>query len=697
MEILSSFAETVIRNLWAVSWQVTILVAIIWIVDRLSRRASSVFRYWLWCIVLFRLLIPINLATPFGAGQLIWQSLGAGVADIQKVIIPPDDPDRFRFQTIPQANLEVSEIEPEFLEQPDRAFPMTTAEISGLFWFAVVVCITLLILSRIVWVTLQLKDCRPVARPDLCKLVKKLAGNMGITRPAGLYCMNIDKFDIPAVIGIFRPRIFLPRRIADEWPLDDLEPVLLHELAHVKRYDLIINWLQVIVQVVYFFHPLVWYVNRRIRQIREEVCDDVAVNLLGTGKKRYTMSIVRVMEETLREPVFGFIGIGFTERKSTLGRRVRRIMSKNYKLNQKLTVISIVTLIFFGITGIFFSCGQPPLKENNGETVNLTAKDSGPVNGFLSDNQLLHIKYALANPKYPDRYDFNVRIATAWGAQLHPSEELLTGVRNVIEEVEKIYIDVEYDDKILIDSEDLLDYQIIFIIPDRNFTLTSAERKNLGNYFRKGGFAIIDNCSPAPEGEVGETEASLRKMLEDVLGSDVQIWQIAQGHQLYHCCLDFLSGPPQGAERRSYVEEIFLGDRAVSIFSNLGLTHKWKEDAKNYPQLKFGLNMVVWGFIQHNEIIQKEFISRSLPEIKHVNINLKIIEDGKCEVDDVAVTSSDLGRVLKEKIGNNVISNYVITKVIIYRKKETPVKLVNDLMNMAFRAGANSVSSELIQ
>ncbi|MFC1528553.1 M56 family metallopeptidase [Candidatus Latescibacterota bacterium] len=698
METLSSFAETVIRNLWAVSWQVSILVAIIWIVDRLSRRSSSVFRYWLWGIVLFRLLIPVNIAVPININQFIQNRMGIGIPSISEVLPLPKISDRLLLQRLPLTETGEPAAALSAREQAEQTSAMTLFNITGIFWFAIVVILSALIIARVLWVSLLLKKCTPVARHDLCSLVGRLTSEIGIPRPVGLYYMDINTVDIPAVIGIIRPRIFLPRKIADKWPLDDLEPILLHELAHVKRSDLIINWLQVIVQVVYFFHPLVWYANRRIRQVREDVCDDIAVNRIGTDCKRYTLSILRVMEETLKEPIFGFIGIGFTERNSTLERRVKRIMSKNYKLNQKLTIISIVILMFIGITGILFSCEQSPLKEINDETVNLTAKDSGPGNDLLTDNQLTHIKYALSNPKYPDKYAFNVRIATAWGEQLHPSEELLNGVRKVTEAVEKYtYIDVEYDEKVLLDSQALFDYQIIFFIPDRNFSLTTAERKNLENYFRQGGFAVIDNCSPTPESEVGETEASLRKMLEDVLGTDTQFRQISNDHHLYHCCFDFLSGPPMGLERRSYIEEIFLGDRAVSIFSNQGFSYKWKEVAGNQPQLKFGLNMVVWGFLQHDEIIQNEFISKSLPEIEYVNINLKILEDGKYEIDGVPVTSADLERALKERIGDKDISDYVITKVTMLYKQGTPSKLINDLMGKAFRAGASGVGTELLK
>ncbi|MFC1693716.1 hypothetical protein ACFL1R_09450, partial [Candidatus Latescibacterota bacterium] len=82
MESLSSLAGIVTRNLWVVSWQITILVGIVWIIDRLSRRTSSLFRYWLWCIVLIRLCIPVNLTLPVDFEEFIRHRLGIGIPDI---------------------------------------------------------------------------------------------------------------------------------------------------------------------------------------------------------------------------------------------------------------------------------------------------------------------------------------------------------------------------------------------------------------------------------------------------------------------------------------------------------------------------------------------------------------------------------------------------------------------------------------
>ncbi len=371
MDVFNNLPEQLALHLWAVSWQVSILIGLIWILDRLSFRASSLFRYMLWFIVLLRLCVPVSMTIPVSIENYFELKTGIDIPFINTMI--PLDPitQRFEFKTLPlSTSMEI------FPEPAEIDASKALYDYAGILWFTAVFLICALILVRVLWIKRLLKRCAPVKRPDLCSMVARLGREMGIKRPVSLFYMSMKNVDTPSVIGVFRPGIFLPRKIADEWALEDIEPVLLHELAHVKRRDLTINWLQVIVQVVYFFHPLVWFANRRMRRLREELCDDIAVNKLGTGRKHYTRSILRVMEESFREPVLGFVGLGFSERKNTIGERIRRIMSDRYRINTKMTVFSIIALIIIGILGFLISCGTSNMKGAERQIENIIVKEN---------------------------------------------------------------------------------------------------------------------------------------------------------------------------------------------------------------------------------------------------------------------------------------------------------------------------------
>src|SRR5262249_37740454 len=71
----------------------------------------------------------------------------------------------------------------------------------------------------------------------------------------------------PAVCGLFRPAIVLPRSLAEHLPSHQLRAVVLHELAHLKRGDVWVNCVQALLQVIYWWHPLLWFANARIRRL----------------------------------------------------------------------------------------------------------------------------------------------------------------------------------------------------------------------------------------------------------------------------------------------------------------------------------------------------------------------------------------------------------------------------------------------
>ncbi len=110
--------------------------------------------------------------------------------------------------------------------------------------------------------------------------------------PTMAYC---DKVTVPTVLGILKPMILLPVSLASGLTLEQIESVLAHELAHLRRYDHLVNLMQCVIESVLFFHPAVWWVSRRIRDEREHCCDDLVV-ACGAVPLDYATSLLRVAE-----------------------------------------------------------------------------------------------------------------------------------------------------------------------------------------------------------------------------------------------------------------------------------------------------------------------------------------------------------------------------------------------------------------
>jgi beta-lactamase regulating signal transducer with metallopeptidase domain len=110
--------------------------------------------------------------------------------------------------------------------------------------------------------------------------------------PAIAWCQRAA---VPLVVGIVKPVILLPTAIASGLAPDQLESLLAHELAHLKRLDLLVNLVQRLAESLLFFHPAVWYVSRRISIERENCCDD-CVLAAGWGRVEYADALVRMAE-----------------------------------------------------------------------------------------------------------------------------------------------------------------------------------------------------------------------------------------------------------------------------------------------------------------------------------------------------------------------------------------------------------------
>ncbi len=106
-----------------------------------------------------------------------------------------------------------------------------------------------------------------------------LRERMRITRPVRL--VRSALVSVPTVVGWLRPVILLPASTMLGLSPAQIEAVLAHELAHVRRHDYVVNLLQCVIETVLFYHPAVWWVSRRVREERELCCDDLAVQTCG--------------------------------------------------------------------------------------------------------------------------------------------------------------------------------------------------------------------------------------------------------------------------------------------------------------------------------------------------------------------------------------------------------------------------------
>jgi beta-lactamase regulating signal transducer with metallopeptidase domain len=156
------------------------------------------------------------------------------------------------------------------------------------------------------------------ASADVLARVAEIGARMGLARPA--LVLMTDSAGSPSVVGWFRPVILLPAATLLGLTTEQLEAVLAHELAHIRRYDSLVNAAQILVETLLFYHPAVWWTSARIREERELCCDDLAVSSCGDALC-YARALARLERLRMTAPPLALGSTG-----GPLAYRIRRLM-----------------------------------------------------------------------------------------------------------------------------------------------------------------------------------------------------------------------------------------------------------------------------------------------------------------------------------------------------------------------------------
>jgi beta-lactamase regulating signal transducer with metallopeptidase domain len=137
------------------------------------------------------------------------------------------------------------------------------------------------------------EKARPVRRAGILDMVRDLSGQVGVRRETVV--LSSRSVRGPVVVGVTHPAVVLPEHIAEKYPLDMLEPLIIHELAHIRQRDHLFHAFQHLAGIALFFHPLYWLICRRLDAERERSCDDFVVRITGSPR-RYALCLSEMAE-----------------------------------------------------------------------------------------------------------------------------------------------------------------------------------------------------------------------------------------------------------------------------------------------------------------------------------------------------------------------------------------------------------------
>jgi beta-lactamase regulating signal transducer with metallopeptidase domain len=283
-------------------WQGTAVALLLAGAMRLLRGRSPQLRWALACAALALMVaMPAVTACVAGGGEAAEGRPGVGVVEPAGAARPPEPS-----MALPAA-AQHSEADgdaiapPPWRGQVEAAVHRMLPWVLGV-WLAGVAALSLWHLGG--WLLLERIKSRGTyaVGQDIRGILDGLLVRMGVRRAVRL--LKTAGTGVPIVIGWLRPVILLPVGAVTGLTPRQLEAILAHELAHVRRWDCLAQTLQAVLETLLFYHPAVWWVSRQIRQEGERCCDDVAVGVCGdhTG---YALALARAAElATARRPAF---------------------------------------------------------------------------------------------------------------------------------------------------------------------------------------------------------------------------------------------------------------------------------------------------------------------------------------------------------------------------------------------------------
>jgi beta-lactamase regulating signal transducer with metallopeptidase domain len=319
LSLLQDASRTALPYALSAFVQATALALVIGALDlAFGRHLRASLRHALWLLVVLKLILPPTLELPTSAAWWIAR-FTLKPREVRAVAgLPPDLATAW----------EMTPAEPPAILPLHRYGQRPTFDPAGLLllaWLAGSAALALAIARRQHRVGRLLRTASP-GTPEVEALLTQATREAGLSRRPRL--LLTAENHSPAVCGLLRPTLLLPRSLVDAVAPDVLRHVLLHELVHIRRRDLWINALQVGVQVLCWWNPVAWFANARVRALRELAVDDQVQHLRGEQNPTgYPAALVEVARHCSAQPLLALSFVGILESSRTLKQRVERLLT----------------------------------------------------------------------------------------------------------------------------------------------------------------------------------------------------------------------------------------------------------------------------------------------------------------------------------------------------------------------------------
>ncbi|WP_394992323.1 M56 family metallopeptidase [Emticicia sp.] len=230
--------------------------------------------------------------------------------------------------------------------QQAEFFLQSNLDLFVTFW---IIGTSLLLLRLVVGFTyvqkLKVQQVKPISA-DIQALMDNLLEKIQIS--ATIKLLESARATVPMTIGWLKPIILLPVGIATGLTVKQLEAILAHELAHIKRYDYLVNIFQNFVEILFFFHPVTWFISAKVRDERENCCDDFAVEICGDR-----MVLAKALTQVASYQQQPRLAMAFGAKRQTFMDRIKRIIgineSKPLSYGNWAAVLGMILVVALGV------------------------------------------------------------------------------------------------------------------------------------------------------------------------------------------------------------------------------------------------------------------------------------------------------------------------------------------------------------
>jgi beta-lactamase regulating signal transducer with metallopeptidase domain len=294
---MTAFLAPAISAIVWITVKASVLMGVAAILQAVSyRRASAALRHLVWTIAIVGVLLLPIMALVLPEWAVVTRTAATNVADAPPMVDGVEQPAALSHPSAPVAeSVESTAVARGAVAVPPgglsgaadtRSWSTVTAGM-----YAAGVLVMLIHLTRQRWSMRRLaREATDLREPEWTRLLRESAASMGVQRLVRL--LRSRECSMPMAFGTWRPAILIPA-VADTWPEDRRRAVILHELAHVARYDCLTQSLALAACTLYWFHPAAWWIARRLRIERELACDDRVITA-GAQAREYAGHLLEI-------------------------------------------------------------------------------------------------------------------------------------------------------------------------------------------------------------------------------------------------------------------------------------------------------------------------------------------------------------------------------------------------------------------